>query len=920
MAEETLDTSGLENSENEVLTETIDSSSDSDIITYEEYVDKYKNEKDYVNNEKIVIDKKLLLTEETGSQSVEFKADKTGWYAFQWKYRPVDFGSNDHQITIKIDGEYPYNELKVVDVPRIWLVGETTVLEDGSQVRATSKQDESWNIYKMWDNSAISEKPYMVYLTAGNHTLSLDWCDGAIEIGDFTFYSFEEIPTYEKYVEGKSIYSGEPLEMVEGEDFTSTNSISITSASDLSSSLTTPFSYSKQLINTVGGSNWRYTGQTVEWRVIAPEDGLYTIAIRFKQSYKENMNSYRKLLVNDEVPYIEALAIPFEYENSWQDKRIETSVYLNKGENTIALQSTPGETADLINKLNDAIQRLNTLYRKILMLTGSSPDSYRDYYIEDEIPGIKEEFILISDLLNDVVASAEEVIGSKSAFASASNTIIQLDSITENIRTLTQNGRLGALKQNISALASLSQTLQEQPLSIDSLLLSSPDSPKDFAKETFWQGVTHRVKRFLASFVNDYGSIGENEEATVTIWTAIGRDQLQILKSMIDNDFTLKTGIKADVKLVTGSLIQAVLAGKGPDVVLGQSETNVINYAMRDALVDLSEFPDFDEVLERFSDNAEDPYTYKDGIYGIPQTQTFDMMFVRTDILDELNLPIPKSWNDFTTKVFPVLQRENLLVGVGNLNNGGELVNIFTTLLYQYGGSLYDEAGTSTQLTTPQALDAFDFAVSLYSEYGVPEEYDFVNRFRTGEMPIAISAYSTYNTLQVTAPEIAGLWTMVPIPGVQQEDGTINNTQLMQSAGTIMLKDAKDRTSCWEFIKWWTSADTQRNFGLQQEAILGPSGRYTTANIEAMAGLSWSSSQLKELEEQRAKNKTLKHLPGSYYVGKSLNSAMVTSVKDTTLIPREELMYWAEMIDAEMERKQKEFNYDGFVEYKRAEN
>ena len=38
---------------------------------------------------------------------------------------------------------------------------------------------------------------------------------------------------------------------------------------------------------------------------------------------------------------------------------------------------------------------------------------------------------------------------------------------------------------------------------------------------------------------------------------------------------------------------------------------------------------------------------------------------------------------------------------------------------------------------------------------------------------------------------------------------------------------------------------------------------------------------------------------------------MVTSVTDSSLIAREELMYWVELINLEMTRKQKEFNFTG---------
>ena len=140
----------------------------------------------------------------------------------------------------------------------------------------------------------------------------------------------------------------------------------------------------------------------------------------------------------------------------------------------------------------------------------------------------------------------------------------------------------------------------------------------------------------------------------------------------------------------------------------------------------------------------------------------------------------------------------------------------------------------------------------------------------------------------------------------------------MGFSGSIILDGSDSKDAAWEFLKWWSSAEIQRSFGLQQEAILGPSGRYTTANLEALSNLSWSGNQLKLLEEQRNVSTALMHVPGSYYIGKSINSALVTSVSDSKLIAREELMYWVDLINREMTRKQKEFNFTG-IEIKKEE-
>lgn len=83
-------------------------------------------------------------------------------------------------------------------------------------------------------------------------------------------------------------------------------------------------------------------------------------------------------------------------------------------------------------------------------------------------------------------------------------------------------------------------------------------------------------------------------------------------------------------------------------------------------------------------------------------------------------------------------------------------------LLMQNGGAVYNEALTATRLTEQAAVDAFTQWTEFYIKHSLPLTFDFFNRFRTGEMPIGIAAYTTYNQLTAAAPEIAGLWAMAP--------------------------------------------------------------------------------------------------------------------------------------------------------------
>ena len=62
-----------------------------------------------------------------------------------------------------------------------------------------------------------------------------------------------------------------------------------------------------------------------------------------------------------------------------------------------------------------------------------------------------------------------------------------------------------------------------------------------------------------------------------------------------------------------------------------------------------------------------------------------------------------------------------------------------------------------------------------------------------------------------------------------------------------VLKNEERMADCWEFMKWWVSADIQVRFGRELEAVMGPSARYATANVEALKQLPWNSQQIEVL-------------------------------------------------------------------------
>ena len=174
---------------------------------------------------------------------------------------------------------------------------------------------------------------------------------------------------------------------------------------------------------------------------------------------------------------------------------------------------------------------------------------------------------------------------------------------------------------------------------------------------------------------------------------------------------------------------------------------------------------------------------------------------------------------------------------------------------------------------------------------------------------MAIADYSQYNVLKVSAPEIDGKWAMTLLPGTVEKDGTLNRTGVADGSGSCILSPSENKETAWKFLKWWTGKETQINFNNECESILGPSARLTSANIEAVKGISWSKNDLEALVKQWEITNTIPETPGSYYTARMYQQAF-WEVVNSDANQRNTIVKWGKLANQEIERKRKEYNLE----------
>jgi ABC-type glycerol-3-phosphate transport system substrate-binding protein len=863
-----------------------------------------------------------ITTGERGAITWTFDVREEGFYHLAVEYRAVEGKGSTIQREIRLDGEIPFEGAHQVLFYRTWVDQGPVTEKRNNEIRPNQIERPEWQRVFVSDSQKYVPDPFQFYLSAGTHTLTFVSIREPLEIGGLTLQEAPLVPTYASYLQAKQekykIYAGPNIkfqaERLDGDDHHTLaikkSSPTLHAMSNFSSTRLEPYHPYYIRLNTIGGYNWRVMGDWIRWEIEVPQEGLYQLSLSVLQNTKRGVFAARELKINGEVPFQEAYALEFPYNTRFEMYTVGNEagpylIHLKQGVNTIELQSTLGAMGPIIQEVKESVTILNDLYRQITQITGVAPEKYIDYQLERKLPHLVVTMEQEHSRLTRIVAEIEAISGDRSdETALLDQMAVQLGELVKSPNKVIR--QITMMESNISAMSTWILQASEQPLEIDYFLLASPQNALPEVQAGFLERLYYSVLRFASTFFVDYNDFKADAAGhleTIEVWMQSGRDQVQILRNLIDNTFTPVTDIQVNLKLVPiGVVLPATLAGEGPDVVLGLGGDTTINFAMRDAAYDLTQFEDFEEVARRFAPSAFDIMRYHGGIYGLPETQSFLMLFYRQDVLDELQLAVPQTWTD-VYRIIPYLEMNNYQFYVPNT------LYMYTALLYQMGGSLYRgegaDLGIESGLDSPEAMEAFKIWTDFFTSYKLPVEADFPNRFRTGEMPIGIADYTMYNTLAVFAPEIQGLWGFSALPGMESPAG-IQNQSVSMIGNSMLLKGAKNKEASWEFLKWWTSTDTQVNYGRGLEGIMGAAARYQTANLEAVARLPWDSASYDQLRGQFENVCAIPEVPGGYITWRQVDYALRAVINDGKN-PRETLHENVKAINDELTIKRTEF-------------
>lgn len=845
---------------------------------------------------------------------------ETGQYFYRFDYLSNDDSMLPIEISLKLNGDYPFYETRRLLFESTWISKEEKSYDryDNEIVSLPDKKIQ-WETKYLMDASYRHSSPLILELQKGQNEVTLEVSEGNVLLGNMYLEQVTDIPEYTSSEEA----AGNELIVLQGEDYTYRNDSSIRSVAEYDTAVA-PYNTSDTRLNTIDRDSFKDAGQRVTYEFNVEKTGYYNLALNYIQTDKSGFPVFVDVAVDGSIPNTAFSAYPFNYTTEYKTSTLKDadknklSIYLEEGKHSISFTINIANTCDVLEGVSKIMGEINDLSLEITKVAGTNKDKYRDLKIEKYIPNVQATIYGWADELDSLYNSMKVYSPKKgeiAAFSSINIASTQLRSFAKDPGEMPE--RVAELSTSMNSittqLANLLSQVNKNKLGIDRIYLyqTGAELPK---KVGFFKNLFYSIKRFFTSFFDQTYSTSNVNEEHIQVWVNYPRQYLEIMQKMIDEKFTPESGIHVDLSLMPDAkkLVLANAAGNAPDVADGVNYAiEPYDLAIRGATKNLAEFEDFKEVASQYQPGFLIPSTIDGGIYSLPETMNFWVLFYRKDVLDKLGLEVPDTMDD-VIDMLPELQMRGLnfyyptagMIAMRNFQGT-------TPLLFQNGATLYGEYAGDTTLNSEAAIKGITQLTELFTVYDLPVSIpNFYQHFRSGDLPIGIADFNVYSMLINAAPEIADSWDIFVMPGIEDENGNILRYSAGGANSTILFKSTEEREAkAWEYMKWWSSVEVQAEFGQTLQMAYGDDYMWPTANLEAFKELPWNTQDKQVIIDQSKWVLESPRILGTYMLEREYSNAFNNIVVDGMTL-RTRIDKAVKDINRETERKLEEFGYN----------
>ena len=827
-------------------------------------------------------------------------------------YLPLDSGIRDIDIALMLNGEYPFADAEQITLKKWWLTPHEFATDRyQNEIMPKATLDQSWRSQPLMDSQRLQDQPLLWPLQTGENTIRIYSLQGAFLLGQIHLSPISHPQSYADYLteHQSGILQHQSLIKVEAEHLASRNSLLARFTTNREPNVS-PFALIEGKLNVIDGATYQTPGQTITYDIDVPASGFYYLTFKVLQNRIQSI-SYRRLRINGVVPFAEANLIPFKANRQWQNVTLGPlegdayQFYFPAGTHQLSLEVNASSFAESYQAIRNLMNDVNALSLAIKKITGNTIDPNREWDLLTYLPNLVLDIDGYIETLDDVsqqwktlmqASDQSDVLASIKIARQLLTTLRNnVDAIPRRIETL--SGSSGSVLYRLGIMLPL---LIQSPLTIDQFYVHGDEAPLPTPIAGFFRVVWIGIQRFFASFFSDQFQDSTNPNELV-VWVSRSRQYVNLLQQMVDAEFTPMTGIPVRININPNEekLILASSAGKQPDIAMGIAGWRPYDFAIRNNVYDLSSFEDFRNVSDRFYPGSFMQLIYQDGVYGLPETQNFYLLFYRQDIMQRLQLDIPSTWNDVIS-ILPELQRFGMnFYSMLSSTNAFKAFVLTMPFIRQFGGKIFRDDGLAAAYDDPQTIEALTLMTDLFTTYSLPLEVgSFYNEFRYGRLPIGIGDFGMYISLLHAAPEIAGLWNIAPLPGIEQ-DGIVNRSFDGSSTSAMMFKNTDKPNESWSFLKWWTSASTQLDYAENLISAYGPEYLWNSSNREAFGQMSWDENHRQTILDQWQWIDDTAKTPASYMVERELSNIwnkvvfqgvnLRTAIEDSLIIANKEI-------------------------------
>ena len=857
---------------------------------------------------------------EEDAEDITFKVNiaKAGDYQIAVDYLSCQTTVNTISLNVTANKTTHNN----IELQSAWIDSTNEEIFDiyGNEVSPVQKPVENlWRNVFLYDQRYYQQDPVVFALKAGENEVVMHKNEGHLKVGAIYFVEVKEFDNYKS--PQKNDAAKDELITLEAENpfFKSTPEIGAASQQNVS---VTPYSTDNNLLNVISGDSFNKSGYSVTYAFNVEKAGNYNISMKYYIS-QTNTSVYSKIFVDNVILNKELNSYEFKDRTKYNNETLNVNgenmeFYFEKGIHTITIQLDASLQSVIYYEMSNIISEINSLYMEIIKLTGGTVDKDMVWKIDNFIknPSATERLNNWKERLENLLELTNEISKSDSSkqnrlYQNINNAYDKLCDLAKDPNKLPH--KLNILSEGSSSISNmLSDSLHTatfSPLSLDKIYIHGSDAKLPNPKANGFLTFFATIQRVFKSGVE------ERDDDVVEIWVNRSTYYVSLMQQYADAYYNGPKKIRFSLLPDESKITYANASGTNPDAALGVSSTVPYDMGIRGALVDLRQMPGFNDVIKEYTPGAFINMMECDKVYGLPETQDFNITYYRKDLVEMLGVesvigkPVPETYEEII-EIVPLLQAYGMNYHMP-LAGGSGLKSIAATapIIYQYGGDIYSPDYMTTAIDSTEAIEAMNMMVDLFNIYSLPlTSQSFYNTFRSGTIPIGVAGFEVYLQLTTAAPEIAGQWDVALAPGVKKADGTIDRTNTADAKGVVIFEKSEYKEEAWDFIKWWLSSDIQARFANDIEATYGPTFLWNTANINAFAQLPIDDHHKEVILEQWTHTRNIAQTPATYIIERCISNVWNAAVFDQAPI-RAQISDAVLEINKEMKRKMEEFGY-----------